>query len=113
MSVHDDEAYEVEFAGMARQDLRGVPPRIVPAIIEFVYGDLARFPRRVGKPLQRELAGLWGVRRGPYRILYDIVEQRLVIIVVHVDHPRMSIASDNLLLPRASSGFGSYVTSSL
>lgn len=79
-------AYRVEFASTARRDLRGVPPRIQPAIIEFVYGDLARQPRRVGKPLQRELEGLWSARRGPYRILYEIFDERLVVLVVHVDH---------------------------
>ncbi|MEF2977678.1 type II toxin-antitoxin system RelE family toxin [Subtercola sp. YIM 133946] len=86
MSSTDDAQYEVEFAGTARRDLRTVPPRVVPAIIEFVYGDLARYPRRVGKPLQRELEGLWGARRGPYRIIYEIVEERLVVLIVHVDH---------------------------
>ncbi|WP_241979051.1 type II toxin-antitoxin system RelE/ParE family toxin [Cryobacterium sp. Hh7] len=35
--------------------------------------------------MQRELEGLWSARRGPYRIIYDIVEERLVIIVVQVD----------------------------
>ncbi|TFD56674.1 type II toxin-antitoxin system RelE/ParE family toxin [Cryobacterium sp. Hh38] len=86
MSSDDEKSDEVEFAGSARRDLQGVPPRIVPAIIEFVYGDLARCPRRVGNPLQRELEGLWSARRGPDRIIYDIVEERLVIIVVQVDH---------------------------
>ncbi len=86
MSPADASSYDVEFAGTARRDLRAVPPRIVPAIIEFVYGDLARTPRRVGKPLQRELEGLWSARRGPYRIIYDIIEDRLIVIVVHVDH---------------------------
>lgn len=81
-----DEGYQVEFAGTAQRDLRGVPPRIVPAIIEFVYGDLARQPRRVGKPLQRELEGLWGARRGPYRIIYEVHDDRLVVLVIHVDH---------------------------
>ncbi|MBN9629890.1 MAG: type II toxin-antitoxin system RelE/ParE family toxin [Actinobacteria bacterium] len=81
-----DEAYRVEFACTARRDLRGVPPRIVPAIVEFVYGDLARQPRRVGKPLQRELEGLWGARRGPYRIIYEIHDEHLVVLVVHVAH---------------------------
>ena len=81
-----DSAYQVEFAGSARRDLRGVPPRIVPAIIEFVYGDLARQPRRVGKPLQRELEGLWGARRGPYRIIYEILDDRLLVLIVHVAH---------------------------
>jgi mRNA-degrading endonuclease RelE of RelBE toxin-antitoxin system len=58
----------------------------VPAIIEFVYGDLAKSPRRVGKPLQRELEGLWSARRGPYRILYEIIDARLVVLIVNVDH---------------------------
>lgn len=85
MPGHDD-SYQVEFAGTARRDLQRVPPRIVPAIIEFVYGDLARNPRRVGKPLQRDLVGLWSARRGPYRVLYEIVDDRLIVVVIHVDH---------------------------
>jgi mRNA-degrading endonuclease RelE of RelBE toxin-antitoxin system len=78
--------FQVEFAATARRDLRGVPPRIIPAIIEFAYGDLARTPRRVGRPLRRELEGLWGARRGPYRILYEIHEGRLLVVLIHIDH---------------------------
>lgn len=80
------ETYRVEFAGAARRDLRRVPPRIVPAIIEFVYGDLVREPQRVGKPLRRELEGLWGARRGPYRIQYEIIDDRVLVLVIHVHH---------------------------
>lgn len=80
------DAYRIEFASTAKRDLRSVPPRILPAIIEFAYGDLARSPRRVGKPLQRDLEGLWGARRGPYRLIYEIVDDRLVVLVVHVAH---------------------------
>ncbi|NLT28935.1 MAG: type II toxin-antitoxin system RelE/ParE family toxin [Propionibacterium sp.] len=82
----DAAPYRVEFASTAKRDLRGVPHRIVPAIIEFVYGDLARSPRRVGKPLQRDLEGLWGARRGPYRVIYDILDERLVVLVIHIAH---------------------------
>jgi len=80
------EEYAVEFAPSARRDLARIPPRIVPAIIEFVYGDLARRPRRVGKALHRDLEGLWSARRGPYRIVYEIIDERLVIQVLDVDH---------------------------
>ena len=65
-------SHEVIFAATARRDLRRIPPRIVPAIIEFAFGNLARTPRKVGKPLRGELEASYGARRGPYRILYNI-----------------------------------------
>lgn len=79
-------SHEVVFASTAVRDLDRIPPRIVPAVIEFVYGDLARNPRRVGKPLERELAGLFSARRGPYRILYEIDDEQVRVVVIRVDH---------------------------
>ena len=79
-------AYDVQFTGPARCALQGIPPRIVRAIIEFAFGDLAREPRRVGKPLERELAGLFGARRGSYRVLYRIDDESQRVYVVHIDH---------------------------
>ncbi len=78
--------YEVQFTGPARRALHSIPPRIVPAIVEFAFGVLAREPHRVGKPLERDLAGLFGARRGPYRVLYRIDEGERIVHVVHVDH---------------------------
>jgi len=78
--------YQVVFAPTARRDLHQVPPRIVPAIIEFAYGDLAAAPRRVGKPLGRELAGSFSARRGPYRLIYDIGDDAHRIDVLRIDH---------------------------
>lgn len=66
--------------------MHGIPPRILPAIIAFVYGDLANSPRRVGKPLERELAGSYSARRGSYRVLYDILEDEARVIILRVDH---------------------------
>jgi len=77
--------HDVQFTGPARRALQSIPPRIVPAIIEFAFGDLAREPYRVGKPLERELAGLFSARRGPYRLLYRIDDEAQEIYVVHID----------------------------
>ena len=66
--------------------MSGIPPRIVPAIVEFVYGDLAANPRRVGKPLERELAGTFSARRGPYRVLYEIDDTDSEVRILRVDH---------------------------
>jgi mRNA interferase RelE/StbE len=79
-------SFEVIFSPTAKRDMHGIPPRIVPAIVEFVYGDLAAFPRRVGKPLERELAGSYSARRGSYRVLYDIHDDEARIIILRVDH---------------------------
>lgn len=78
--------YRVIVAATARRDLQRVPPRIVPAIIKFVFGDLADSPRRVGTPLRRELEGLHGARRGPYRILSRIDEAAGRVEVLRIDH---------------------------
>ncbi len=79
-------SYDVQLTGPARRTLQGIPPRIVSAIIEFAYGELAREPRRVGKPLKRELVGLFGARRGPYRLIYRIDDDQHRVYVVHIDH---------------------------
>jgi len=76
----------VVFSAAAKRDMSRITPRIVLAIVEFVYGDLAANPRRVGKPLERELAGTFSARRGPYRVLYDIDDTAGEIQILRVDH---------------------------
>ncbi len=78
--------YTVVFSATARRDLQKIPPRIVPAIIEFVYGDLARNPQRVGKPLERDLAGFRSARRGSYRVIYSINDETVTVELLHIDH---------------------------
>jgi mRNA interferase RelE/StbE len=79
-------AYTVRFTATARRDLHKLPPRVLSAVIEFAFGDLAREPRRVGKPLRRELAGLYSARRGPYRVLYRVDDNHSLIAIERVDH---------------------------
>lgn len=40
----------------------------------------------MGKKLQGEYKGYWSVRVWPYRIVYTIVKQELMVIVVAVGH---------------------------
>jgi mRNA interferase RelE/StbE len=84
--VTEPTAYTTRFTATARRDLDRLPPRILSAVIEFAFGDLAREPRRVGKPLGRELVGQFSARRGPYRLLYRIDDAQFVVWVLRVDH---------------------------
>ena len=84
--MNSSPTYQVILSPTARRNLRQVPPRIVSAIIEFTYGELAAEPRRVGKPLARELAGSYSARRGPYRLIYDIDDEAQRVDVLRIDH---------------------------
>jgi mRNA interferase RelE/StbE len=79
-------AFEVRFTAAARRSLNTIPPRVLSAVVEFAFGDLAREPRRVGKPLRDDLAGVFSARRGPYRVLYRIDDAARIVFIVRVDH---------------------------
>ena len=51
-----------------------------------MVGPLTEAPRRVGHPLERELAGLRSARRGAYRIVYELDEVEKAVNVVRIDH---------------------------
>jgi mRNA interferase RelE/StbE len=79
-------AYTVRFTATARRDLQKLTPRVLPAVIEFAFGELPREPRRFRKPLRRELAGFYSAWRGPYRLLYRIDDDRSLVLIDRVDH---------------------------
>lgn len=81
--------YEVVFTRTARRALeRDLPEKVAAAAFEFILGALRENPHGVGKPLREPLAPLYAARRGDYRVVYRIVERRLVIEVVSVVHRR-------------------------
>jgi mRNA interferase RelE/StbE len=45
-------------------------------------------PRRFGKGLKADLAGLWRYRVGDYRILCQIKDREVMVLVVAVGHRR-------------------------
>jgi len=59
--------------------------RVATAITEFIVDPLLKDPERVGKPLQRELAGYLVARRGAYRIIYRLLSEGGVARVVRID----------------------------
>jgi mRNA interferase RelE/StbE len=79
-------AHRIVMTGRAIRDLDSVPPRVVPAIVEFLYGPLAENPRPCGKPLTRDLAGTSSAHRGAYRVLYEIDDDAERVAITRVDH---------------------------
>ena len=56
------------------------------AVVEFMDSPLLENPHRVGHQLQRELAGVWAARRGPYRVVYEIDDENDLVVVLRIDH---------------------------
>jgi mRNA-degrading endonuclease RelE of RelBE toxin-antitoxin system len=55
-------------------------------VIGFITGPLLENPRRVGAALRKELKGIWSARRGAYRILCRIDEERREVIILRVGY---------------------------
>lgn len=79
-------AYRLLVAPSAERALARLPSRAAAAVVEFMVGPLTEAPARIGHPLQRELAGLFAARRGPYRVVYEIDEEDHAVNVLRIDH---------------------------
>lgn len=78
--------YRVRLSSAAVRSLRAIPARTAEALVTFVFTALAENPRRRGRPLSADFAGLWSARRGDYRVLYDVREEVRVVDIVRIAH---------------------------
>lgn len=81
------ERYRLRIARPAAKALaESLPEKVATAVYEFITGPLLDDPHRVGKPLDPPLAPAWTARRGTYRILYAIDDERRIVEVTAVRH---------------------------
>ena len=79
-------SYELVFKKSVAKDLRAIPKQDVKRILQRI-SSLAHNPRPVGC---EKLSGQerYRVRQGVYRIIYEIEDARLIVLVVKVAHRR-------------------------
>lgn len=83
----DAEDYELVLTPPARRAIGGVlPEAVATAVIDFLTTTLVSEPLRVGKPLRGQLTGIYSARRGTYRVLYRVHEQRHEVVVLRIEH---------------------------
>lgn len=80
------DAYEVVVGAEAAKAIRRLPKRVQAAVVA-ALSALESDPR-AGKPLTGELAGVWSLRRGDYRVLYRIDDRARRVEVARVGHRR-------------------------
>lgn len=78
--------FEVLFTKKAHKEIKKLDPDVKAQIIDAI-DDLRRDPRPPNsKPLRGELKGYWRLRSGDYRIIYQIKDEKLQVIVVRAAH---------------------------
>ena len=70
----------------ARAIAESLPEPVAAAVIDFITGSLLKNPRRVGRELRNELAGIHSARRGSYRVVYRIDDNERTVTALRVDH---------------------------
>ena len=83
----NDPLWRVEVMGPARREFDRLPISVAAAVLE-TLDAIAANPRRLGKPLMLEHEGRYSARRGPYRIIYELDEEELLVRVVAIGHRR-------------------------
>ena len=88
MSWSGNLAWRIEVTETAKKQLakldRQVQADIVRTLRERIAGD--EDPRRYGAHLRRELAGRWKYRVGNYRLICEIQDRKILVLVLMVDH---------------------------
>ena len=79
-------SYSVEIKRSAAKEIEALPPKDRRRVVTKIEG-LSRNPRPPGC---EKLSGQekYRLRRGDYRILYEIIDQRLLVTVVRVGNRR-------------------------
>lgn len=84
-------AWKVELSGLAQKNLDQLDPQVARRILSFLHGRVAVLddPRSIGEALKgSKLGEFWKYRVGDYRIISNIEDGALRILVVKIGNRR-------------------------
>ncbi|MBE0606712.1 MAG: type II toxin-antitoxin system RelE/ParE family toxin [Deltaproteobacteria bacterium] len=82
-----EKTYTVEFTHRAEKDFRSLPPEIRRRLAPKIDALTKNSRPRGAKPLEGS-NDILRLRVGDYRILYQVLDDRLVVLLVKVGHRR-------------------------
>ncbi len=83
-----EQIYQVLFAQNAKKDLKKLDKFQAKLIKKWIVENLINQsdPRKSGKALKGTLQGLWRYRVGDYRIIAEIKDNELIILLIQIGH---------------------------
>jgi len=80
--------WRVEITRTAEKQIQKLNRTVQESIIRFLRERVqtADNPRQSGRPLHGDKGGLWRYRVGDYRLICDIQDERITVLVLRVGH---------------------------
>lgn len=81
-------AWKVELDRQAEKDLDKLGTQDARRILVFLFERVAKLedPRIIGEALRGQLGGFWKYRVGAHRIIADIQDEKILILIVRIGH---------------------------
>lgn len=81
-------SWRVEYTAEAAKTLLSIDRQIAQRIKKYLSERIAGEddPRRFGEALVANLSGLWKYRVGDYRIIAEIQDENIVVLIVKIGH---------------------------
>ncbi len=82
--------WKVEFDNRARKELQKLAPSIQQCILKWLKKNIEDRddPGQFGKPLKGNYKGFWRYRSGNWRIICQLRDKKLTVLVVRINHLR-------------------------
>jgi mRNA interferase RelE/StbE len=80
--------WTIEYLTSVKKELRKLDRQVARRIVDFMDNRIASLenPRNIGLALSGQYEGLWCYRLGDCRILCDIRDDKLIVLVVAIGH---------------------------
>ena len=80
--------WEIEYSEKAARELLKIDREAAKRIKKYLDERIAtdEDPRRFGEALTENLSGLWKYRIGDFRVIAEIQDEKLIVLVIRVGH---------------------------
>jgi mRNA interferase RelE/StbE len=80
--------WEIEYTKSAAEEIAELDGAVKKIIKRAIEEKLMVDPLKFGLPLRRNLAGLFKLRVGNYRIVYQVKNKEVIVLIVAIGHRR-------------------------
>lgn len=83
-------AWTIRYAKSVRKAVEKLAPQTRRRIRDYLENRMAALddPRELGKPLKGGLSQLWRYRVGDFRVICELHDDALVVLVIRIGHRR-------------------------